>query len=165
LVVFHPVTTKFGQEKKETEELLAALHELQMPTVWLWPNIDAGGNNVSKVLRRYREHNPAQWLRLVVGNSSSFLRDSSFLGTPVVLVGDRQAGREIAQNVIRVAPQKQDILSHVRQQLEHGPYPSSFLYGQGNAGPQIAKALTHIEPYVQKQLQYTREEICSTLAL
>jgi UDP-hydrolysing UDP-N-acetyl-D-glucosamine 2-epimerase len=175
LVLYHPVTTNFGQEAEETSQLLAALHELQMQTIWLWPNIDAGGDNVSKVLRKYREHNPAQWLRLfknfsptdflkvmahsacAIGNSSSFIRDSSFIGTPVVMVGDRQEGREIADNVLRVKPEKNAILQGIQHQLAHGAYASNRLYGEGDAGQKIAKTLTQIDPYVQKRLHYIHQ--------
>ena len=177
LVVFHPVTTGFGQEAEQTEALLQALHELRMQTVWLWPNIDAGGNNVSKVLRRYREHHSADWLRLIknfspveylkvlgnaacaVGNSSSFLRDASFLGTPVVLVGNRQQGREKDLHVHAVVAEKNEIFSAIQTQLAHGPYPPSHLYGDGQASERIARILAQVEPYVQKQLHYTVDEV------
>lgn len=173
LVVFHPVTTHYGQEAHETEQLLQALDTLQMPTVWLWPNIDAGSDNVSKVIRAYRELNPASWLRLIknfppedflkvmantacaVGNSSSFVRDASFLGTPVVLIGDRQNGRERAENVIDTPAIQSSILNAVETQLLHGRYPSSKLYGDGSAGQRIADWLSTVDPYRQKQLAYT----------
>jgi UDP-hydrolysing UDP-N-acetyl-D-glucosamine 2-epimerase len=173
LVVFHPVTTHFGDESDETTHLLNALDYLKLPTVWLWPNIDAGSDNVSKRIRNYREHHDHAWLRLIknfspedylkvlanaacaVGNSSSFVRDASFLGTPVVLVGNRQNGREMAENVLPVEATQSDILVGLQSQLSHGRYPVSSLYGDGSAGKKIARLLTTIQPYRQKQLSYT----------
>lgn len=173
LVVFHPVTTQFGEEFDETTSLLNALDYLRLPTVWLWPNIDAGSDNVSKRIRSFREHNDAFWLRLIknfnpedylkvlanaacaVGNSSSFVRDASFLGTPVVLVGNRQNGREKAENVLQVDATQSDILVGLQSQLAHGRYEASTLYGDGQAGEKIARLLTTISPYRQKQLAYT----------
>ena len=32
---------------------------------------------------------------VAIGNSSSFIRDSSFSGTPVVLIGNRQTGESV----------------------------------------------------------------------
>ena len=32
-----------------------ALHELQMPTIMLWPNVDAGSEDVSRGMRKFRE--------------------------------------------------------------------------------------------------------------
>ena len=37
--------------------------------------------------------------KCLVGNSSSFIRED-LLGTPAVIVGDRQSGREHGENVI-----------------------------------------------------------------
>lgn len=172
LVVFHPVTTEYGLEKDETLQLLRALADLAMPTVWLWPNIDAGSDHVSKTIRSFREVHNATWLHLIknfppeeylkvlanaacaIGNSSSFVRDSSFLGTPVVLVGDRQQGREIAQNVLPVAPETNAILDAAKRQLANGRYAPSNLYGDGVASERIASLLTQVEPYIQKRLAY-----------
>jgi len=172
LAVFHPVTTEFGAEKDETAQLLECLAEISMPTVWLWPNIDAGSDHVSNAIRRFREANDPYWLRLIknfnpddylrvlanascaIGNSSSFVRDSSFLGTPVVLVGDRQLGREVCKNVLRVDPLRSKILPAIRAQLNAGRYRPSDLYGKGDAGGQIAMRLVELKPYCQKRLAY-----------
>lgn len=172
LVVYHPVTTEFGAEKDETAQLLESLEAVKMPTIWLWPNIDAGADHVSNAIRRFREARDPDWLRLIknfnpddylrvlanakcaIGNSSSFVRDSSFLGTPVVLVGDRQLGRETGENVLRVDPLRSQILSALRKQLDAGSYQPNHLYGKGNAGEQIAKRLIELKPYRQKQLAY-----------
>lgn len=176
LVIFHPVTTEFGLEMKQADEILAALDELQHPTVWLWPNIDAGSDHISKTLRRYREKHPDnRWLHLIknlqpevfqkalkrtacaIGNSSSFIRDTTFTGTPVVLVGDRQEGREIAENVLSVPCERQGIIDTIRRHEAHGRYSPSTLYGRGNAAPQIAAKLAEVEVYVQKRLHYIKE--------
>lgn len=172
LVVFHPVTTEYGSEKDETVQLLRSLARIEMPTIWLWPNIDAGADHVSNAIRRFREENDPPWLRLVknfnpddylrvlanaacaIGNSSSFVRDSTFFGTPVVLVGDRQQGREICKNVMRVNPLCDEIIPAVQKQLAVGRYPLSDLYGKGDASKQIVEHLIRVEPYCQKQLAY-----------
>lgn len=172
LVIFHPVTTEFGREEKEVEELLAALNELQYPTVFLWPNIDAGSDRISKHLRVFREKNSPSWLRfttnidpvnfqkvlkhcnVAIGNSSSFVRDSTFTGTPVVLVGDRQKGREIGWNVIPVPVRKDKIVEAIRKQVAHGRYGQDSVYGGGDAGEQVADILSRVKLYIQKRLDY-----------
>lgn len=174
LVVFHPVTTEYGLERDETRNLLEALDVFDMQTLWLWPNIDAGSDHVSATIRSFREHRSPRWLRLVknftpetylkvlanaacaVGNSSSFVRDASFLGTPVVMVGDRQQGRETAENVLPCLPEKTVILEAVRHQTSHGQYTPSNLYGRGDASIQIARHLAEVKPYIQKRLSYTQ---------
>jgi UDP-hydrolysing UDP-N-acetyl-D-glucosamine 2-epimerase len=181
LVIYHPVTTRFGSERHQAEQLLNALHELSHPTVWIWPNIDAGSDDISKVLRIYREHNRADWLHLVknldpitfqkslkktvcaVGNSSSFIRDSTFSGTPVVLVGERQVGREHGKNLIAVPPQSKAITSAIQAQLVNGRYPADTLYGDGQASRRIAEKLKCFEPYTQKTLYYIHEQWLDSL--
>ena len=172
LVIYHPVTTAFGSEKEQAEQLIGALHDLAIPTVWLWPNIDAGSDNISKVIRVYREKNTSEWLHLVknlnpkvfqkclkkticaVGNSSSFVRDSTFSGTPVVLIGDRQDGREHGKNLTAVAPVSDQIKSAVQLQLDHGRYEPGTIYGDGNASSRIIEKLKSFVPYSQKTLHY-----------
>lgn len=176
LVVFHPTTTEYGGERKQMEEILAALGKLQMQTVMLWPNIDAGADHISKSIRQFRDREAPNWLRTItnltpeqyldllartscaIGNSSSFVRDAGYFGTPVVLVGDRQEGRETDEHVTRVAPVSAQIVIDVRNQLRHGTYDASTLYGDGSVSERIAEGLVNLEPYVQKRLHYIYEE-------
>lgn len=172
LVIYHPVTTRFGEARRQAEQLLEALHQLQTPTVWIWPNIDAGADDISKALRVYREHHDARWLHLVknldpvtfqkclkvtacaIGNSSSFVRDSTFSGTPVVLVGDRQTGREHGDNLVSVPAETARIVEAARAQLARGRHEPSLLYGDGRASERIVEQLKRFEPYPQKLLSY-----------
>ena len=55
LVSQHPVTTEYGSNRQQIEETLDALNKLKMPTIMLWPNIDAGSDHISKGIRTFRE--------------------------------------------------------------------------------------------------------------
>lgn len=172
LVVFHPTTTQYGGEKRQMEELLEALGTLRRQTVLLWPNVDAGSEHINKTIRVFRDLRKPAWLRTLtnlspehylkvlanaacaVGNSSSFVRDAGYFGTPVVLVGSRQEGRETDRNVTRVEAVAAEIVEAVERQVERGRYPASALYGDGCASGRIAEALVRLEPYVQKRLGY-----------
>lgn len=172
LVVFHPVTTEYGGERAQMEALLAAVHEVQVPTVLLWPNIDAGADHISKAIREFRTKHPQHLVRTLtnltpenylrvlnqsacaVGNSSSFVRDAGLLGTPVVLVGARQDCRERDVHVTRVEPTRAEIARAVKAQLAHGRFPPSSLYGDGHVSGRIAESLVRLSPYVQKRLAY-----------
>jgi UDP-N-acetylglucosamine 2-epimerase len=140
--------------------------------VLLWPNIDAGADHVSKAIRVFRDQKRPAWLRALtnlspddylrvlasasccVGNSSSFVRDAGFFGTPVVVVGARQDGRETGENVSFVQPLASEIRSAVLRQLRHGRYPPSTLYGDGRVSERIADALVRLRPYAQKRLHF-----------
>jgi hypothetical protein len=82
----------------------------------------------------------------------------------VVLVGNRQDGRETAEHVTRVGPEGGRILGAIRDQLAHGRYPRSQLYGQGAAAEQIAARLAEVPIYHQKRLGYVRDEPAAPLA-
>jgi len=172
LMIFHPTTTQYGDERRQVEELLQALEILEMQTILLWPNIDAGADHISKAVRVFRDQKKQNWLRTLtnlspenylkvlsnascaVGNSSSFIRDASYFGTPVVLVGARQEGREIDEHVMPVQLAAAGVAEAVRVQLAHGRYAPSRLYGDGHVSARIAEALATLTPYVQKRLHY-----------
>ncbi len=159
----HPVTTSYGDGLRQITETLEACAATQLQTIVLWPNADAGTDDVSKGIRMFRERHsslPFYYLRnfspedyarvlsgaaCLVGNSSSFIREGAFLGTPAVLVGDRQEGREHGTNLHYVGYDKiaiQDALSH---QFAHGRYEPDYRFGQGNAGNRIADKLANVK--------------------
>jgi len=88
----------------------------------------------------------------MVGTSSAALREGSFLGTPAVTVGSRQQGRERGSNLVEVEHDRAAIVDAIRDQLAHGPYERSSLFGDGTAGAKIADKLAEVRPSVQKKL-------------
>ena len=172
LVSQHSVTTEYDDSRYQIEETLKALDELQLPTIMLWPNADAGGDNISKGIRTYREKNNPAWLHLfknlpthiyihlmnttacLVGNSSSGIREGAFIGTPVVNIGTRQNKRLRADNVIQAHYSKEKIIDAIKIQIKHGKYKSSDMYGDGTAGEKIANILVDCEPSIQKTIVY-----------
>jgi len=172
LVSQHPVTTEYGEGEQQITETLMALHELQMPTIMLWPNADAGSEDISRGMRKFREQYRPEYIRFyknfpietyvrlmlscacAVGNSSAPLREGAFVGVPTVNVGTRQQGRDRADNVVDAGYKRREIVAAVERQLAHGRYSSSHLYGDGGAGARIAKILAATPLRVQKRLSY-----------
>jgi UDP-hydrolysing UDP-N-acetyl-D-glucosamine 2-epimerase len=172
LVSQHSVTTEFGSNRWQIEQTLKALEKLAMPVIMLWPNADAGGDDISKGVRTFRERKNPLWLHLfknlpthiyvhlmnttscLIGNSSSGIREGAFIGTPVVNIGTRQNKRLKAENVEQVGYKSHEILLGIEKQLNHGKYGSSNIYGDGRAGAQIAEILVTAEPSIQKTITY-----------
>jgi UDP-hydrolysing UDP-N-acetyl-D-glucosamine 2-epimerase len=172
LVSQHPVTTEYGEGENQINETLMALHELHLPTVMLWPNVDAGSEDISRGMRKFRERYKPEYIRFyknfpvetylrlmksaacLVGNSSAPLREGAFLGSPAVNIGSRQDGRERGPNVIDVGHDRAAIIDAIRRQLAHGPYPQADMYGDGRAGVRIADVLARTPLHVQKRIQY-----------
>jgi UDP-hydrolysing UDP-N-acetyl-D-glucosamine 2-epimerase len=172
LVSQHPVTTEYGEGEQQIVETLMALHELQMPTIMLWPNADAGSEDISRGMRKFRETHKPEYMRFyknfpidtyvrlmlgcacAIGNSSAPLREGAFVGVPTVNIGTRQQGRDRANNVLDAPCDRRAIVAAVKRQLAHGRYPSDHLYGDGGAGVRIAKILAESPLRVQKRLSY-----------
>ena len=95
----------------------------------------------------------------MVGNSSAALREGSFIGTPAVTVGTRQQGREHGPNLVMVDHDRDAIADAIREQIVHGPYERSHLFGDGRAGVKIADRLAEVRPQVQKRLLLPAEGV------
>ena len=169
VVLQHPVTTEFGKSFKQTNMTIEAINDLNIPTFWFWPNLDAGADDTSKAIRVFREKNksapfhffknmlPSDFLRLIlnskclVGNSSVGIRESAFLGVPVVNIGSRQNGRERGPNVRDSNHSVVDIKEAILIQIEKGRHKSSHIYGNGNSGKIIAEIVSKIEINIEKE--------------
>lgn len=172
VVMQHPVTTEFEKSKEHIKETLRAVDELGIPTFWFWPNVDAGSDGTSSGIRQYREKNnpknihffknmePQDFLRLIknskclIGNSSVGIRESAFLGIPVVNIGSRQNGRQRAKSVIDCGYDKEEIKTAIEKHISHGHYDSEFIYGDGYAGQKIADTLATCELKFHKTITY-----------
>jgi UDP-hydrolysing UDP-N-acetyl-D-glucosamine 2-epimerase len=128
LVSQHPVTTEYGEGEKQITSSLKAVQYSKLPAIVLWPNADAGSDDIARGMRKWREQGMDKkmhfyknlpvnhYIRLMkktsclVGNSSSGIREGAFIGTPVVNIGSRQVMRERGQNVIDVRNNKDDII-------------------------------------------------------
>lgn len=172
MVLQHPVTTEYGNGREQIRETLEAVADLNMRTVWLWPNADAGSDEVSAEIRKFREQrtlptvhffknfSPEDYVKALancaclIGNSSSGIREGSFLGTPAVNIGSRQQGREHGHNVLHATYDRRKILEAVRYQLDHGRYQPDYRFGDGRAGERIAEVLATAQPVIQKRMSY-----------
>ena len=172
VVMQHPVTTEYTDARRHVEVTLGAIDRLGLPTLWFWPNVDAGSDGTSKGIRAYREHHELplvhffknmegrDFLRLLansrclIGNSSVGIRECAFLGVPVVNIGSRQNGRERGPNVIDVGYDGEQISAAIRKQLSHGNYAGAATYGGGDAGAKIAEELARMPLTFAKRITY-----------
>ena len=172
VVMQHPVTTEYDESRKHIEETLVAINELNIPTFWFWPNVDAGADGTSKGIRSFRENyhpkhirffknmEPNDFLRLLinakclVGNSSAGIRECAFLGVPVVNIGSRQNKRDRGKNVIDVDYNSEAIENAVNEQVKCNSRLKSSVYGGGDAGEKIAALLAEIPLKYHKTITY-----------
>ena len=173
LISYHPTTTiKDQSDKKNIRIILKTLEKRKQQTLWIWPNIDAGSDDIAKQLRCYREANSSsnRWLTLIknvnpeiyinlmsnasclIGNSSSFVRDSSFLGAPAIIVSNRQINRERANNAIYLGNlySEHDLSVKIDDMLTLKEKVSSDIYGQENPSRLIVESIYKLKPEIQK---------------
>jgi UDP-hydrolysing UDP-N-acetyl-D-glucosamine 2-epimerase len=172
MVSQHSVTTEYGEGERQISETLKAVHKLGTPTIALWPNADAGADDVARGMRKFREHCADSRIHFfknlptnvyislmrrtgcLVGNSSSAIREGAFIGTPSVNIGTRQARRQRGNNVTDVDYRGDEIMDAIAQQIKHGPYLREPIYGDGHAGERIADVLSRCSWRLQKQITY-----------
>lgn len=172
VVMQHPVTTEYEDSRRHIDVTLAAIDALQLPTLWFWPNVDAGSDGTSKGIRSYRERHELahihffknmegrDFLRVLlagsclIGNSSVGIRECAFLGVPVVNIGSRQSGRQRGPNVLDVDYDAEAITSAIRTQLAHGLFAPADTYGGGDAGARIAEELARMPLTFAKRIRY-----------
>ena len=168
----HPVTTEYGEGERQIHETLRAVASLRMPTIALWPNSDAGSEDISRGMRKFREHGDDSLVRFyknlpidvyvrlmkrtacLIGNSSSGIREGAFIGTPVVNIGSRQTNRQRGRNVVDVDYEGEQISGAIRTQVKHGIYDMEPIYGDGRAGERIADVLSRCQWKLQKVITY-----------
>lgn len=172
LVSQHPVTTEYGEGEAQITMTLQAVRELDLPAIVLWPNADAGSDDIARGMRKWREQKldrhmhffknlPIKtYVRLMrrtaclVGNSSSGIREGAYIGTPVVNIGTRQTARDRGSNVMDVINGKDEIKAAIARQMDHGRYAMEPIYGDGRAGERIANILSTEVVNVQKCITY-----------
>ncbi|WP_299048780.1 UDP-N-acetylglucosamine 2-epimerase [uncultured Polaribacter sp.] len=172
VVMQHPVTTEYKSARKDVEETLKAVYELNIPTFWFWPNVDAGSDGTSGGIRSFREINkpqnihffknmePQDFLKLLtnskclIGNSSAGIRECSYLGVPVVNIGSRQNKRERGNNVLDTVYNKSEIIKSIRNRISAKNIVSENIYGDGKSGQRIANILAETDIKYYKTIMY-----------
>jgi UDP-hydrolysing UDP-N-acetyl-D-glucosamine 2-epimerase len=172
VVLQHPVTTEYELAREHVFETRHAVAEINLPTLWFWPNVDAGSDGTSGGIRSFRETMQPKnvrffknmegmdFLRLLhnskclVGNSSVGIRECSFLGIPVVNIGSRQSGRDRGSNLIDVSHDRKEISGAIRHHMGNGRYPRDTIYGDGSAGQRISDVLARAPLQIEKRLTY-----------
>lgn len=169
LVLYHPDTQHYTESTNSTSQILVAIKKMDIPAIWLWPNVDSGTDLISKELRRFKDVNlnskiqfvrnftPEEFISVlnhslcIIGNSSSSIREASRTGTPSVVVGYRQNGREFSDNVSYLPDFNSESISNaIRKQIKHGKYAPSNLYGDGFAGKRVAEILCTANLSIEK---------------
>ena len=161
LVVYHAWGRPATAERRTTAALLRAVASLGLRRLIVWPNSDRGHTGVLQAITHHRRTSGAAAVRVfrslprddylpmlmaadvLVGNSSSGIIEAPLAGTPSVNVGPRQAGRQPGgPTVLQVGESYTAIRNGLVAALrKRPPPPGRTIYGDGRAGPRIARIL------------------------
>lgn len=169
LMIQHPVTTEAHDSFSQIKETVDAIHEVNIQTVVLLPNNDAG---YSKIID-YIKASDLKWypslpteifinlyrnVSALIGNSSSGIHETPTIGIPAINIGNRQQGRERAENVIDVSNDKESIVRGIEKAINDIEFSQMVSqienpYGNGTSAEQIVNILKTIslENLVQKR--------------
>jgi UDP-hydrolysing UDP-N-acetyl-D-glucosamine 2-epimerase len=169
IIMFHPDTLDDSLNQQWIESLIEVISDSPHMWFWFWPNPDFGTGMISKKLRQARESNllnrvqfvintsPDTFVNLaihagiLIGNSSFGIREGSYIGLPVINLGNRQRSRQRGPNVVDLeTPSSQDLASSIRKYMG-GRMASSHIYGDGSAGIRAAKAISEWRPCIKKR--------------
>lgn len=167
IATFHPLTLEYTATRQQVEELLTAIHESGLPTIFTAPNADTNGSEILRAIETFVKSHPAssrlvvnlgtrdyftlmQKALLMIGNSSSGIIEAASFSLPTINVGDRQRGRVHGENVLDVPCEHRAILSAIRtvstpsfrHRIRGMPNP----YGNGNASQIIVDSLRRLAP-------------------
>lgn len=163
LATIHPATAGAAESGLECGEMLAALEiERDLRIVFTLANADAGGRGVNEQIKAFVGRNPTrsicfpslgsqlyfsclQFVKGVIGNSSSGLLEAPSFHIGTINIGPRQQGRLRSASVIDCAPDRRSIgvaLSHLfSAEFQRVVSSASNPYGSGGATPEILKVL------------------------
>lgn len=163
LVTFHPVTLENKTSKKQFQEILDSLTDLEDTSIiFTKTNSDINGKVINSMINTYTNKNyknsiaftsmgqlnflsALKNIDFIIGNSSSGLLEAPSLKVGTINIGDRQRGRLKAKSIIDCKPEKREIKKAIEK-----IYSNKFQkllknvenpYGDGMASQKIANIL------------------------
>lgn len=178
LLIKHPLSSEISEAGEQMKVTLEVVSELKYDTIITYPNSDAGGFEMIKVIKEFEKKctfikafetlprdifvNLQKKAALLLGNSSCGLLEAPFLKLPVVNVGNRQKQRQHSENIIFVSHNKEQIKKAINKCL----FDKDFInkckscnnpYGDGFSGERIAKIISETkinDKLLNKQIVY-----------
>ena len=152
LILHHPNTT----DPENITPLLEALEIFNTKKIWVNPCVDAGSKSMLKQIHKHdiefrKGLNPDEYYKLLVncqvliGNTSSGIKEGAFLGVPYVCVGTRQNNREHANNTVFCDMNKQQIVNCIFERLIGDVLERDKTFGNGQSGIKISRILKEID--------------------
>lgn len=167
LATVHPATAGAHNPVRECEEMLAALEAQQdVRIIFTLANADAGGRKVNEQIRAFVARNPSrsacfpslgsqlyfsclQFVKGIIGNSSSGLLEAPSFHIGTINIGSRQDGRLRSASVIDCTPDRNAIIVAISvlfsTDFQRILRDVSNPYGGGGATAKVLKMLKTVD--------------------
>jgi len=163
LVTYHPVTLEKDSAEHQMKQLLKALDAFPgYRILFTLPNADANGRIIIALINDYVDRHPAtsrafaslgqlrylsalQFVKAVVGNSSSGIIEVPHFKIPTVNIGDRQKGRIKAASIVDTETNARAIINGMKKAFS--PAFAAVCknavnpYGKGNTAAAVIKII------------------------
>jgi len=173
IIIQHTVTSEIEFIDKHIQKTLDAVKELDLQTILIHGNADAGSKKIAKIIKNSKINqytslafsdyvNLLKNASVLIGNSSSGIMEAPFLHLPSVNIGTRQNGRLRSPSIIDVNYNKNEIKKAILKAIYSKEFlkkinESKNLYGNGKSSEKIIKVLEKINLAnisTQKKIQY-----------
>lgn len=175
VTVFHPVTLEKNSAEDQIIELLNAIKESDIDTIFIKANSDSNGRIINQKLEEFVKENPnkyslvssltsEEYLSIIkysqglIGNSSSGIIEAPSLKIGNLNIGDRQRGRIMANSTINCKPEKESILLGIKKlksfEFKKIIKESKSPYGDGEVSQKIVNEIKKINKIDLKKSFY-----------
>lgn len=160
ICMFHPHTKEIEKITSQLEQLSESVGKFiakyNLKCYWFRNNDDPGarliglGGIEKKNIEFVTNISGIEYLkllanaRLIVGNSSSGIREAGYLGVPSIITGDRQKNRITGNNVLRAKFNIPDDIYKKMTSIHSSRILGSDLFGIGNTSKKIVKKIKEI---------------------
>ena len=160
-MIQHPVTTEAKSALDQIRETITAVKNVGVQAIALLPNNDAGHSKIIEEVKAsgikwYPSLPTIEFINLyrnawaLIGNSSSGIHETPTFKIPAINIGNRQMGRERAENVIDVKNNSNDIEKALIKALYDKDFREFIQtinnpYGEGNSASKIVYHLKNLK--------------------
>ena len=169
ICIYHSYIFESEKAGEYMNTILRVLEELDFQTVIVYPNNDPGSDliikeiNIKEKIQKFKIFKNLERIDylsllnnadLLIGNSSSGLIESPIFKLPVLNIGNRNKGRESAENVINIINDYNEIKKAIdmafSEEFQENCQKVMNPYGDGKASERIIKVLEELE--INKEL-------------
>lgn len=166
VLLYHPTITDFAGAAAHIASVTAVLEASGLRVAAMAPNTDPGADGVLAGLHAFAARcdrvrlftflerkvfvNLLRHAKAMVGNSSAGVIEAPTLGLPAVNIGQRQVGREHAQNIIFTGYEPTEIAGALERVVHDAAFRAQAAlkvspYGDGQTSKRIAEILARTE--------------------